>query len=362
MPGIPQDTRSPFQQLRLIEIYNGGGSTIPAFGAVEVTGVTTPESGSELTPSAGRVVMTVGRPSCDSSPRIMFNLMNELPVGKYGVGTSEFPCWALSDTTDAGDRVGSVDNSYELGKGKSGFMVAGGSFGGATRIIRPNAEFGIYLGTLQENMCSADTEADVGNVERIGPCCDAEELTGTITAKNPLALAGCTGSKVVIIRYCDGSTETFMILNVQHIAQTVMVSAPYYDVCALKFPKKELAVMHCCPANTTDTISMHEHTYVADVKIAKTGATTGTGSGTQTCELQLQNSVGRFCAFEVFDPDALTDVYSPIVFSPLLIQVDTVDDGTCLQKVQQYVYVLCWDDEFTPEDVLCLEECEAGTA
>lgn len=364
MSGIPQDSRSPFQQLRLIEFVNVGASEIPAFGAVEITGVSVPESGSDFTPGGGRVVMQVRRPTCDSSPRIMFNLANPVAVGKYGIGTNEFPCWALADTTANGDRVGSAEDSYVLEKGKSGFVVAGGSYGGATRIVRPTNEIAFYEGELLSNLCSGAGQAD--GLTRVGSCCDVDNITGTVDLNNKYNFKACAGDPFLAMKVCSESgDDEYRIVAIYHQTKEVLVTSPYYYSCSLRFPKVSTSIQHCCPAADEDVLTMYEHVYLADVKINKTGGapgTVGTAGGSQVCELQLQNSVGRFCAFTPFDPDDLLDVYSPIVFEPLHVVVDVADDGTCVQKTRQWVYVLCWDDEDAPEDVLCLEECTTGSA
>lgn len=353
---IPQDARSPFRQVRWVEIYNSGSVEIPAFGATEIIGETEPESGSELTPDAGRTVLQVQRPTCDSSPNVCFNGQHPVGVGKYGRGTIDPPCWALCESTTNGDKVGTVDDSFELGLGKSGYIVIGGSYEGATRIREPVRQFGIYRATLLENMCVGDAEADVNSVELVGPCCDTDVISGTITAKN-FSQAGCTGDDVLMIRSCSSGVDKWLIFQVEHKEVTPLISAPYYDACALKFPKQAIAVQHCCAAAGTDTITMYEHTYVADAQLVKAGTIDGTGgTGQQTCNIKLQLSYETFCAFTSYTPASMADK-STMTFSPLHIVVDVVDDGTCLEKIRQWVYLLCWDDDDAPVDIICTEEC-----
>lgn len=359
---IPQDTRSPFQQLRLLEVKNIGDSTVPAFAAIEIVDVELPEVGSELTPGGGRVVIKVRKPTCDSSPKIIFNLMTPIEPNKFGVATNEFPCWALCGTTSNGKRVGSREDSYSLEEHQSGFIVDGGSWGQATRIRRPSNEVELYEGTLYEALCSGSGLSN--DLTKVGSCCDEEEITGTVTLENKYNFKACAGDPFLAIRICSDGEPTYRLIVVKHQTANVAISGQYYDECSLRFPKRSMAVMHCCGDVDEDVITMHEHTYLADVKINKTGGGYGSGGsagGSQVCELQLQSSVGRICGFDPYAPDELTDIYSPITFSPVQVVMDLTDDTACLQKTRQWVYVLCWDDPDTPEDVLCLDPCEEGT-
>lgn len=131
------DIRTPARLVRWIEIYNAGASEIPAFGATEITGEEQPESGGTLTPAAGRTVLQVQRPRCDSAKKVVFNGQTPLGVGKYGWGTMDMPAWALSETTTNGNTVGTEEDSFILKLNQTGFVVLGGSYEGATRVCVP---------------------------------------------------------------------------------------------------------------------------------------------------------------------------------------------------------------------------------
>lgn len=355
------DIRTPARLVRWIEIYNAGASEIPAFGATEITGEEQPESGGTLTPAAGRTVLQVQRPRCDSAKKVVFNGQTPLGVGKYGWGTMDMPAWALSETATNGKKVGTEKDSYELKEEKAGFVVLGGSYNGATRVSVPLSEVALYDAVLDEDLCGGS--AQISQLTKIGSCCDDESITGTKQASNKYNLRGCSGDAVLVLKVCsDSDEEEYRIIQVVHKELDVLLSDPYYEECELKFPKRTIVAQHCCLPTEEDILSLYEHTYVADSKFTKAGYTAGTaGTGQQTCYLKHEVKYGRLCGFDVYSPDSSWTDVGTVHFSPKQIQVDTIDDGTCLQKVRQWVYLVCWDDYDTPEDIVCTEECEEGT-
>lgn len=355
------DSRAPARIARWVEIYNSGSTEIPAFGAVEIMGEEEPESGSELTPSAGRTVLQVRRPTCDSVKKVIFNGQTPLGVSKYGWGTMDMPAWALCETTANGKKVGTEKDSYELKEEKSGFIVLGGSFEGATRVSVPLSDVALYDAVLDEDLCGGS--APISQLSKIGSCCDLNDVTGTHEGMNTYNLRGCSGDAVLVLKVCGTDDEDeYRIIQVHHREIDVLLSDPYYEDCALKFPKRTIVAQHCCTPTSEDVLSLYEHTYIADSKMTKAGYSAGTsGTGQQTCYIKHEVKYGRLCGFDVYAPDSSWTDVGTVFFYPMQIQVDTIDDGTCLQKVRQWVYLVCWDDYDTPEDIVCTEECVEGT-
>ena len=93
---IPQDPRSPWTQSRHLEFENVGSDTIPPRGGVEVVDVYRPEKNTTQTPSGGREVWKVRKPTTDSPCLWAVNGPCAIPPGEFGKpGTEDFPMIAL---------------------------------------------------------------------------------------------------------------------------------------------------------------------------------------------------------------------------------------------------------------------------
>lgn len=133
----PQDTRAPFQQQRWIEIENVGGSTIPAFGACEVTDSYRPEQG-HYTPNDGRTVLKARLSQIDDPCLSVINGPCAIPPGETRrVGTMHDPMLALVEPSSlpAGTVVGIRKNSFYLQYGYCGYLIIG-DYDGGTGTIR----------------------------------------------------------------------------------------------------------------------------------------------------------------------------------------------------------------------------------
>ena len=357
-----QDERSPYRQVRWVEIYNVGAQEIPAFGAVEISGEEQPESGTELTPNAGRTVLQVRRPTCDSAPRVAFNGENPLGANKYGYGTLDMPAWSLCSTTTNDDKVGTVKDSFILAKDKTGFIVLGGSYNGATRVTTPVGRQEIYKATLKYAMCPSDTEGEIENIELVGTCCDTETITGSKIAKNEMTLAGCIGTKVLVIRYCVANEEKWMIIQVAHVKVNVVTSAAFdaSSGCKLTFPKTPVVVMSCCDTASAVDIPMYEHSVVGVVTLVKE-FTESMDPANSTCELKLKRQLDTFCVFTAQSLGA-SGTASTLTLTGVEVGLPVSDDGTCLEQATQWVWVLCAATPSSAVDILCLEECDTGSA
>lgn len=345
-----------------IWVRNDSGSHLPQFAVV---GISAPAVDASV--SYGEfereVVCSVVAPQEDSRGRFAV-LIDSIPSGECGKACV---CGAVQVKVD----IDHEDHEFcECTEGNTGSLKSC-TIGSAQILWRKQAtgdgtwcivRLGnkvrppLYWATLTEDMCVDDTTVTVNELEPLEGCWD-EGLDDEVEADNELPQAGCEGDKVLIARTSTAEGEPgWAIINVAVKEVTPLTSA-YYASCGLYFPNLTIAVQHCCPDPGLVSIPMYEHTVVNDAKIVKAGYTTGTASGQQVCTLQLQTATDTFCAFDAFNPTSLANHYDPITFSAVHVIVDVTDDTDCIQKTGRWIYVLCFDDAETPEDVICREEC-----
>lgn len=135
---IPMDWRAPFIQQRWVELYNAGANEVPAFGVCEVTGASRPEA-INAAQNGGRTVLNVTRPTEDSPNAVCLNGPMPIPAGSYGFGTIHYPAYAkyaTAETPVAGEEWGAASGTFELTKGKSGFVIFGDAANGIVRVDR----------------------------------------------------------------------------------------------------------------------------------------------------------------------------------------------------------------------------------
>jgi hypothetical protein len=143
---IPMDWRAPFIQQRWVELYNAGANEVPAFGVCEITGASRPENinGAQ---AGGRTVLNVTRPTEDSPNAVCLNGPMPIAAGAYGFGTLHYPAYAkyaTANTPVAGEEWGAASGTFELTKGKSGFVIFGDAANGLVRVDRfPAASTGV---------------------------------------------------------------------------------------------------------------------------------------------------------------------------------------------------------------------------
>jgi hypothetical protein len=147
---IPQDDRSPFAQQRCVDLTNAGSYEIPAFGfcTIVTPGSSRPES-SGYTPSGGRTILHVSRPTasskCSSCCITIVNGPCPIPAGESRrVGTMDSPMLALAGaaTYVTGDEVGVKADSFALWTGYKGYMIVG--------------DYDASTGTMRVVKCSID--------------------------------------------------------------------------------------------------------------------------------------------------------------------------------------------------------------
>jgi hypothetical protein len=115
----------PIDRIHWCNCVNGGGETIPAFGAVRVASV------------ADDGTLSVEKPDTDGQD-VFFNGESDIPAGGYGVCTRDWPAYALYESGDgspgSGDKWGAGAGSWKLRKGKAGFRVLGGATGSRVQV------------------------------------------------------------------------------------------------------------------------------------------------------------------------------------------------------------------------------------
>lgn len=116
---LPNDSRSPARQHRTVEIYNADSVTIPPHAVVEIISGTAYENDN-------RTVYNVQRPTKDGSVNVLINGLGEIEPGQSSqVATNDYPTWALYDgQPSVGQMWGPVKDSFKLGYGRPGFIVA----------------------------------------------------------------------------------------------------------------------------------------------------------------------------------------------------------------------------------------------
>lgn len=108
-------------QQRWISVKNISGEDIPAFAAMERVGVD----------GSGR--WHVRKPTRDDHPSAYLNGGARIPKDGNGIGTRDFPTWAMYGPDDGtpsnGESLGTRDGFWELYRGYEGFLVWGGADG-----------------------------------------------------------------------------------------------------------------------------------------------------------------------------------------------------------------------------------------
>lgn len=113
---------------------NTGEQEVPAFGALEIDGMTTRTVGGFTVP-----VLSAKRPTSGSLPGAAVNSHLPVPVGAYGECTFDFPTWALYDTGSTptyGENWGTAANLFTLSQGNTGFTIIGGETDGRVYVER----------------------------------------------------------------------------------------------------------------------------------------------------------------------------------------------------------------------------------
>jgi len=135
---IPQHQGAPYRKQRFVELENVAGEEIPAFAAVEITDSYRPEKTGGITPSGGRTVLKVTKPTEDGAKACIINGPRAIPTGGKGYpGTMHDPMYAKVDTEySAGDEIGLTEDSYELTDAAAGFIALGDYEDGVMRVMR----------------------------------------------------------------------------------------------------------------------------------------------------------------------------------------------------------------------------------
>lgn len=127
---LPND----FKEQRWRPFINAGATEVPAFGMLEITGMSSSALGSILYP-----ILSARRPTSDSIQGAFINSHLPVPVGAQGICTIDVPTWVAYDTsgTPAYDEDwGTQTDSYLLKSGNTGFKIIGGETDGRVYVDR----------------------------------------------------------------------------------------------------------------------------------------------------------------------------------------------------------------------------------
>jgi hypothetical protein len=119
--------QDPVTQIRWMGFMNASAGTIPAFGAMNISGV-------DVTTG---LVLVDGAPTADNQDALFNGDVRE-PAGKHGIATRDYPLYALYHVADgtptAGQEWGCASGSFELRSGKTGFRIWGGVTSGRVKV------------------------------------------------------------------------------------------------------------------------------------------------------------------------------------------------------------------------------------
>lgn len=111
----------PSSAIRWLEVANGSGEVIPAYGVMRITGY-----------ADGAI--TVAKPNADDmDPAVLIvNSHVEIAVGENGFGTQDGPMLAAytGGTPAFNDKAGTTSGAWTLTKDKTGFLALGTGSGG----------------------------------------------------------------------------------------------------------------------------------------------------------------------------------------------------------------------------------------
>ncbi len=125
---MSRSAHSLFNGIRWMNVKNVGGTTIPAYGLMRVTGR---EATGEY---------QVQQPNTDSQAGCLVAGPWDIPASEYGQALDDFPFPVLYDTADgtpaAGEAWGPGNGSYKLRKGKTGYLIYGNPINGAVDVTK----------------------------------------------------------------------------------------------------------------------------------------------------------------------------------------------------------------------------------
>ena len=181
---IPQHQGAPYRKQRFVELENVAGEEIPAFAACEITDAYRPEKTGGITPSGGRTVLKVTKPTEDGAKACIINGPRAIPTGGKGYpGTMHDPMYAKVDSEySAGDEIGLTSGSYELTDAAAGFIALGDFESGVMRVMRSGVSEPAEK--LVELCAQEDAERNVpylclkgtGDKEKLRYCYGEEEV------------------------------------------------------------------------------------------------------------------------------------------------------------------------------------------
>lgn len=336
----PQDGRSILQQQRWIEVYNAGGSEIPAYGVMECTDNT--DDDTEF-----RSYVSVQRPTRDGCPHVLVNSMVPIGPGKTGWATRDYPVYALCESVGVGRMVGTEKDSYTLKKDVPGFTIMGGGPAGTKRVMFHYVQ--CIEAELGSELCATDPTATIGGAED----CESLEIS---SALNIYALAGPSGYAVELVWL--NAEQDWVVAQVKHrvwVAVTDIIGDP--DNCAIKQRRyKQMTGMWC--GSTTDEVAIQMFSLDVVVDLNSENLSSGIS---ETC--RLTQTKKTICTLNDLSEQA-GNTTTAMMFNMIevLVDVSLNSDRNVIEGTTWYVFVPCDDPGRTTVDLIDLTPCDTSSS
>lgn len=357
----PQDRRAPVHNQRWIELENVGSSSIPAFGAVEITDSYRPESSELETPDGGPTVLKVRLATVDNPCAYCLNGAQTIPVGeRRRLGTMDSPALALlSPTPTALQEYGIKAGSYYLQQDTDcplyGFILLG-DYDATTDVGRVqfhpvNTQPTWAVATLDENMCPTDSEVQIQSFTAKGGRCGIT-VNQPSYVNNPHGFVQCDGGEVILMP--DGCD--WVVVGAPPQELTMLKDLTYAD-CTLDGTYGTFygysCQTNCSTLNTTSTIMTGCQEYVL-VGLDTESTTDGSGN-VNSCGIRAK--VKQVCVWECDTSESNGDL---IAFSNVKPLIDLTWSNPDIDGTFKEHWALCVQAE-TTDTLITAVDCSTGS-
>lgn len=244
MPLSQRANQSPFRQQRWVECENLGSDVLLAYSVAEIYEASRPEKTLQMTPGGGRTVLQLREPSADSRLNTAVLGPIDVPVGRFGICTMDFPAYVrLGLGEPVNNQIWGVrDGQTAIFSGYRGFRILGDydEDNGLVRVMREESLPAPFaLAQLNEDMCSTTDQPTIKTFQEVGYVgVEAPER-----AVNTFKLCGLENDWIFMAR---DNTGSWFIFQVQHHTDDVLTDA-YQDGLDIKGTKQPLCIMKCEP-------------------------------------------------------------------------------------------------------------------